>query len=79
MVRYGLLNMCTCQPYKLSCILTVLPPIAIQDAAGIVTCGPRGRLFQCKGNGMVRDVFDGKQLANLVGSLGVGHGKLSFV
>lgn len=24
---------------------------------------------------MVRDVFDGKQLANLVGSLGVGHGK----
>lgn len=79
MVRYGLLNICTCQPYKLSCILTVLPAIGIQDAAGIVTCGPRGRLFQCKGNGMVRDVFDGKQLANLVGSLGVGHGKLSFV
>ncbi|KAH8548761.1 putative amidophosphoribosyltransferase [Umbelopsis sp. PMI_123] len=44
-----------------------------QDAAGIVTCGQRGRLYQCKGNGMVRDVFDGKQLANLVGSLGVGH------
>ncbi|KAK9346256.1 hypothetical protein V1522DRAFT_75265 [Lipomyces starkeyi] len=21
-----------------------------QDAAGIVTCGPRGRLYQCKGN-----------------------------
>ncbi|CAM0135965.1 amidophosphoribosyltransferase [Umbelopsis sp. WA50703] len=44
-----------------------------QDAAGIVTCGQRGRLYQCKGNGMVRDVFDSKQLANLVGSLGVGH------
>ncbi|CAO3657736.1 unnamed protein product [Umbelopsis ramanniana] len=25
-----------------------------QDAAGIVTCGQRGRLYQCKGNGMVR-------------------------
>ncbi|RUS17667.1 hypothetical protein BC937DRAFT_89663 [Endogone sp. FLAS-F59071] len=44
-----------------------------QDAAGIVTCGSKGRLYQCKGTGMVRDVFDQKQLANLIGSLGVGH------
>ncbi|KAI9246691.1 nucleophile aminohydrolase [Phascolomyces articulosus] len=44
-----------------------------QDAAGIVTCGPKGRLFQCKGNGMVRDVFDDNQLLRLYGSLGVGH------
>ncbi|KAL1931247.1 hypothetical protein VTP01DRAFT_10384 [Rhizomucor pusillus] len=44
-----------------------------QDAAGIVTSGPKGRLFQCKGNGMVRDVFDEKQLSRLIGSLGVGH------
>lgn len=44
-----------------------------QDAAGIVTCGPKGRLFQCKGNGMVRDVFDQKQLSRLIGSMGAGH------
>ncbi|KAI9314950.1 nucleophile aminohydrolase [Dichotomocladium elegans] len=44
-----------------------------QDAAGIVTSGPKGRLFQCKGNGMVRDVFDEKQLARLIGSMGTGH------
>ncbi|RCH82911.1 amidophosphoribosyltransferase, partial [Rhizopus azygosporus] len=44
-----------------------------QDAAGIVTCGAKGRLYQCKGNGMVRDVFNESQLSNLVGSLGVGH------
>ncbi|KAG0168296.1 amidophosphoribosyltransferase [Apophysomyces sp. BC1034] len=44
-----------------------------QDAAGIVTCAPKGRLFQCKGNGMVRDVFDETQLSHLIGSLGIGH------
>uniref|UniRef100_A0A1D1YK60 Amidophosphoribosyltransferase n=1 Tax=Anthurium amnicola TaxID=1678845 RepID=A0A1D1YK60_9ARAE len=44
-----------------------------QDAAGIITCGHKGRFYQCKGNGMVRDVFDQKHLQNLVGSLGVGH------
>ncbi|CAO3688688.1 unnamed protein product [Rhizopus stolonifer] len=44
-----------------------------QDAAGIVTCGAKGRLYQCKGNGMVRDVFSEAQLSNLIGSLGVGH------
>ena len=45
-----------------------------QDAAGIVTCGNKGRLYQIKGNGMVRDVFDQPKLEQLVGSMGVGHG-----
>ncbi|KAJ3275506.1 amidophosphoribosyltransferase [Terramyces sp. JEL0728] len=44
-----------------------------QDAAGIVTCGQRGRLYQCKANGMVRDVFPPSQLTQLLGSMGVGH------
>eukprot|EP01135_Chromosphaera_perkinsii_P006030 Nk52_evm1s383 gene=Nk52_evmTU1s383 len=43
-----------------------------QDAAGIVTCH-RGQLFQCKRNGLVRDVFDGGQLLTLKGNMGVGH------
>ncbi|TRM62549.1 phosphoribosyltransferase-like protein [Schizophyllum amplum] len=29
-----------------------------QDACGIVSCGAKGRFYQCKANGMVRDVFD---------------------
>ncbi|KAG5461452.1 MAG: nucleophile aminohydrolase [Olpidium bornovanus] len=45
-----------------------------QDAAGIVTCGSKGRLYQCKGNGMVRDVFGKDSLLNLLGHMGVGHG-----
>ncbi|KAK9491949.1 phosphoribosyltransferase-like protein [Lipomyces doorenjongii] len=44
-----------------------------QDAAGIVTCGPRGRLYQCKGNGMIRDVFNEQRLLGLIGNMGVGH------
>ncbi|KAM0755885.1 amidophosphoribosyltransferase [Meredithblackwellia eburnea MCA 4105] len=44
-----------------------------QDACGIVTCGPRGRFYQCKSNGMVRDVLDEKSLYQLIGSMGVGH------
>lgn len=44
-----------------------------QDAAGIITCATGGRLHQCKGNGMVRDVFSPDQLCNLKGSMGVGH------
>ncbi|KAI8914903.1 phosphoribosyltransferase-like protein [Powellomyces hirtus] len=44
-----------------------------QDAAGIITCGNKGRLYQCKGNGMVRDVFEPRQLLGLQGNLGVGH------
>lgn len=45
-----------------------------QDACGIVTCAARGRLYQCKANGMVRDVFDGLAVSRLIGSMGVGHG-----
>ncbi|KAG1826900.1 phosphoribosyltransferase-like protein [Suillus subaureus] len=44
-----------------------------QDACGIVTCGPKGRFFQCKANGMVRDVFDEKAISKLIGGMGVGH------
>ncbi|KAA1469198.1 Amidophosphoribosyltransferase [Dentipellis sp. KUC8613] len=44
-----------------------------QDACGIVTCGPKGRFYQCKANGMVRDVFDANAVSRLVGSMGVGH------
>ncbi|KAH9950298.1 Amidophosphoribosyltransferase [Amylocystis lapponica] len=44
-----------------------------QDACGIVTCGPKGRFYQCKANGMVRDVFDSNALTRLVGGMGVGH------
>jgi hypothetical protein len=50
-----------------------------QDACGIITCGPKGRFFQCKANGMVRDVFDEKSLSRLVGGMGVGHGELNQV
>ncbi|KAG2020147.1 L-glutamine D-fructose 6-phosphate amidotransferase [Coprinopsis cinerea AmutBmut pab1-1] len=44
-----------------------------QDACGIITCGPKGRLYQCKANGMVRDVFDATAVSRLIGSMGVGH------
>ena len=47
-----------------------------QDACGIITCGPKGRFYQCKANGMVRDIFDAASIARLVGGMGVGHGKL---
>jgi glutamine phosphoribosylpyrophosphate amidotransferase len=46
-----------------------------QDACGIVTCGAKGRFFQCKANGMVRDVFDAKSLSTLPGGMGIGHGR----
>lgn len=45
-----------------------------QDACGIVTCGHKGRFYQCKANGMVRDVFDKKAVSRLIGSMGIGHG-----
>lgn len=45
-----------------------------QDACGIVTCGPKGRFYQCKANGMVRDVFDTTALSRLIGGMGIGHG-----
>lgn len=44
-----------------------------QDAAGIVTCGPRGRFYQCKGNGMARDVFNQQRMNNLIGNMGITH------
>ncbi|KAF8319409.1 Amidophosphoribosyltransferase [Clavulina sp. PMI_390] len=44
-----------------------------QDACGIVTCGSKGRFYQCKANGMVRDVFDSKSLSTLQGGMGIGH------
>lgn len=44
-----------------------------QDAAGISTCGQCGRLYQCKGNGMARDVFTQQRMAGLVGSMGIAH------
>ncbi|KAG0666605.1 amidophosphoribosyltransferase [Rhodotorula mucilaginosa] len=46
-----------------------------QDACGIVTCGPKGRFYQCKGNGMVRDLLDAKSLSQLIGGMGVGHAR----
>jgi amidophosphoribosyltransferase len=45
-----------------------------QDACGIVTCGPKGRFYQCKANGMVRDIFDANSISRLIGGMGVGHG-----
>lgn len=44
-----------------------------QDAAGIVTCGDGGRLYQCKGNGMARDVFTKSRMMKLVGNMGIAH------
>ncbi|KAJ7709610.1 amidophosphoribosyltransferase [Mycena rosella] len=44
-----------------------------QDACGIVTCGPKGRFYQCKANGMVRDIFDTNSISRLIGGMGVGH------
>lgn len=46
-----------------------------QDAAGIITC-QKGRLFQVKGNGMVRDVFNDNNIRLLQGAMGVAHGTL---
>ncbi|TNY17146.1 phosphoribosyltransferase-like protein [Rhodotorula diobovata] len=46
-----------------------------QDACGVVTCGPKGRFYQCKGNGMVRDLLDPKSLSQLIGGMGVGHAR----
>ncbi|KAG5437722.1 hypothetical protein PCANB_000435 [Pneumocystis canis] len=45
-----------------------------QDAAGIVTCGSQGRFYQCKGSGMVRDVFNDCQLRKLYGNMAIAHG-----
>ncbi|KAF4977301.1 hypothetical protein FZEAL_6189 [Fusarium zealandicum] len=46
-----------------------------QDAAGIATCAAGGRVYQCKGNGLVSDrVFgNGRRVADLPGYAGVAH------
>lgn len=45
-----------------------------QDAAGMVTCGSKGRFYQVKGNGMVSNVFDRPNvLEGLDGNMGLGH------
>jgi amidophosphoribosyltransferase len=49
-----------------------------QDACGIVTCGTKGRFYQCKANGMVRDVFDSKSISTLQGGMGIGHGEYAI-
>lgn len=43
-----------------------------QDAAGIATCYA-GRVFQQKGNGLVKDVFQEQQMQRLIGDMGIGH------
>lgn len=45
-----------------------------QDACGIVSCESKGRIYQCKGNGMASKVFhDGSRVADLPGFMGLGH------
>lgn len=45
-----------------------------QDACGIATCAPGGRIYQCKGNGMASKVFnDGARISELPGFMGIGH------
>lgn len=45
-----------------------------QDASGIATCGAKGRVYQCKGNGMAAKVFqEGARVIDLPGYMGIGH------
>lgn len=44
-----------------------------QDAAGIATYDNTGKLHQCKGNGLVRDVIGTAEMLELVGNMGIGH------
>ena len=45
-----------------------------QDAAGIVSSDlETGHMYQCKGNGLVRDVFCADDIARLKGQAGIGH------
>jgi len=43
-----------------------------QDAAGIMTCDG-GRLYLCKDNGLVKDVFGIDEMLKLRGNMGIGH------
>ncbi|KAI0464815.1 amidophosphoribosyltransferase [Komagataella kurtzmanii] len=43
-----------------------------QDAAGIVTCAG-GRFYQCKGNGMAKDVLTEQRMKGLVGNMGIAQ------
>ena len=43
-----------------------------QDAAGIMTAD-NGRLFSCKGRGLVREVFQQHDMDELRGNIGLGH------
>lgn len=43
-----------------------------QDAAGIATCN-NGKVYQQKGNGLVKDVFQETQMERLAGNMGIGH------
>ncbi len=43
-----------------------------QDAAGIVT-SDNNRVFQCKGNGLARDVFQDRHMQRLQGEMGIAH------
>jgi amidophosphoribosyltransferase len=43
-----------------------------QDAAGIMTCR-QGKFLQRKGEGLVRDVFRGQHMSQLLGCFGIGH------
>ena len=44
-----------------------------QDAAGMATCDENGVLKMHKDNGLVRDVFDDKNMLSLSGQYGLGH------
>ncbi|KAJ8106914.1 hypothetical protein ONZ43_g6900 [Nemania bipapillata] len=45
-----------------------------QDACGMATSGAKGRVFQCKGNGMASKVFqDGARVNDLPGYMGIAH------
>lgn len=51
-----------------------------QDACGIATCGPRGRIYTRKGNGLCSEVFKyPEQLMDLPGNMGLGHCTLPLV
>lgn len=44
-----------------------------QDAAGIMTCDAKGKLFLRKSNGLVRDAFQTRHMMRLKGNMGIGH------